>query len=123
MSCKFSVGKCLSCNKYNTCLLQAIYTSVLSLNKQMIQLSDEQQNIKQEIQALKNNSVSVDDGIDISSDINEVNKKINFITDVIQESDMDLDELNVDMSQMKTTLLTLDLKVDNILKSVTYSLL
>jgi hypothetical protein len=89
----------------------------------MIQLSDEQQNIKQEIQALKNNSVSVDDGIDISSDINEVNKKINFITDVIQESDMDLDELNVDMSQMKTTLLTLDLKVDNILKSVTYSLL
>lgn len=123
MSCKFNITKCSKCNNFNGCLLQVIYMLLLSMNDSLVKLHKQQEEILNDINTLKNNNMSLEDTIDITSDIDEVNRKISFISDIVNESDMGIDEINVDISELKSSLLTLDLKIDNIMKSVTYSLL
>lgn len=121
MSCKFDGKKCLNCGKYNGCLLQTIHSNILKIYDTIGSLIDTQNVIISELSSIKRNEV-VYDTLDISSDIEEVNKKLLVMTNIIKDYDMDRDELNIDISQMKSSLTTLELKVDNITNSLAYVL-
>lgn len=117
MSCKFDEKKCVTCGKYNGCLLQTMHSNILEMTSMIKTLAENQQVLSKEV-FNKTNS----DDTDVTFDIDEINKKINIIANVLNESDISRDELNIDISQIKSVLTTMELKVDNILKASVYNL-
>lgn len=117
MSCKFNKEKCVTCGKYNGCLLQVMHSNILEITSAIKTLAENQQVLLNEI-----SNKTVSDDTDMSFDIEDINKKINIIANVLNESDISRDELNIDISQMKSVLTTVELKVDNILKASMYNL-
>jgi hypothetical protein len=122
MSCNFDVKKCLNCGKYNGCLLQTIHTNTNSLTRVVSTIIDNQRIINDSLLSLSKTTITPDESVNVQTDIEDINKNINRLTNIMNAYDMDRDELNIDISQIKQALTTLELKVDNMMKSISYNL-
>ena len=123
MSCNFNVKKCINCGKYNGCLLQTIYTNVSNLTNIIDSLSNKQNDIISSTLLSTKSDIAIEDSISIDTNIDDINKKLNIITTMLKDYEMDRDELNIDISQIKSTLTRIELKVDTLYEAVTHTLL
>lgn len=118
MTCSFDVKKCIVCPKYNGCLLQMIFTSVLNLTERLDTLTNNQTIISDTILKMQsNNNIVLDDSVDLSLDISEISNKLDNLTKSLEETNDSINELMIDTSELKTSFVTLDLKVDDIIKT------
>ena len=118
MTCSFDVQKCIVCPKYNGCLLQMIFTSVLNLSERLDTLTNNQTIIADTILKMQsNNNIVLDDSVDLSLDISEISNKLDNLTKSLEETNDSINELMIDTSELKTSFVTLDLKVDDIIKT------
>ena len=118
MTCSFDVKKCIVCPKYNGCLLQMIFTSVLNLSERLDTLTNNQTIIADTILKMQsNNNIVLDDSVDLSLDISEISNKLDNLTKSLEETNDSINELMIDTSELKTSFVTLDLKVDDIIKT------
>lgn len=115
MSCSFDAKKCQVCPKYNGCLLQMIYTSLIETNEKINMLVNNQNLIADVVIKMQsNNNVVLDDSVDLSLDVSEINTKLDNLTKTIEETNDSINELMIDASEIKTSLTTLDLKLDDV---------
>lgn len=118
MSCSFDVKKCLVCPKYNGCLLQMIYASVLNLTERLDTLANNQMVIADTVLKMQsNNNIVLDDSVDLSLDVSEINEKLDNIMKTLDDTNDSINELTIDSNTIKSSLVTLDLKVDDIIKT------
>lgn len=118
MSCSFDVKKCLVCPKYNGCLLQMTYASVLNLTERLDTLANNQMVIADTVLKMQsNNNIVLDDSVDLSLDVSEINEKLDNIMKTLDDTNDSINELTIDSNKLKSSLVTLDLKVDDIIKT------
>ena len=111
----YSIGKCQVCPKYNGCLLQMIYTSLIETNEKINMLVNNQNLIADVVIKMQsNNNVVLDDSVDLSLDVSEINTKLDNLTKTIEETNDSINELMIDASEIKSSLTTLDLKLDDV---------
>lgn len=84
VSCKFNVKKCLSCPKYNSCLLQTNYVTNMSLVDTINSIILVQKEIVNDINEIKERQkiISVDNSL-LNQNINEISNNIQTIKDNI----------------------------------------
>ena len=87
VSCKFNVKKCLSCPKYNSCLLQTSYVTNMTLIDTINSIIMVQQNIVKDITEIKESQKI------ISEDNDKIIQNIQSITDNIQTIENNLTTL------------------------------
>lgn len=117
MNCKFNVKKCLTCPKYNHCLLQMVYTNTLGLADMINDLVENQQKL---INTLSNIQTSIypkslEDSVDLSTNVDEISTKLDTLTRMFENNEDDKNEINIDLSQIQATLLNIKSRIDNLL--------
>lgn len=117
MNCKFNAKKCLTCPKYNHCLLQMVYTNTLGLADMINDLVENQQKL---INTLSNIQTSIypkslEDSVDLSTNVDEISTKLDTLTRMFENNEDDKNEMNIDLSQIQATLLNIKSRIDNLL--------
>ena len=117
MSCNFNVKNCLNCLKYNGCLLQVIYANTLSITEILLDITKNQKILSNDIEQLKlNNDVSLTDSLDLSMELDNISSNIDKIKNTLSTKDETNDETIIDISQIKTSLSLMDLKLDDLIQ-------
>lgn len=109
MSCKFNIKTCSQCPKYNGCLLQLIYANTLSL-AELIVNTLKPNNSTETI----NTAVSSSNSLNASSEIQELKESTNMLLQSSFSNDKILNGLLEDVSNIKSSLSVINLKVDDI---------
>lgn len=117
MSCKFNVKNCITCPKYNGCLLQIVYTNTINLLDMINELSNNQQKIVQSLIHIQNSVYpkSLEDSIELFSNVDEISSKLDILTKMLENNEEDKNEMNIDLSQIQTALANIKLRIDNLL--------
>lgn len=117
MSCNFDAKKCVSCPRYNGCLLQLVYANTLGLAELINDISVKQQEMLTEINEIKSKSSTMnEDSVDLSFNMEDLSNKINQISKLADKNEEDKNELGIDISQIKSTISLMDLKIDDLIK-------
>jgi hypothetical protein len=109
MSCKFNIKTCSQCPKYNGCLLQLIYANTLSL-AELIVNTLKPNNSTETIHT----AVSSSNSLNTSSEIQELKESTNMLLQSSFSNDKILNGLLEDVSNIKSSLSVINLKVDDI---------
>jgi hypothetical protein len=121
MSCKFNINHCPTCPKYNTCLVSNFYNNINKIADSIIILSKTQSKIIDDINGLKSNDITnSDDNLGLSLSLDDVNKKVDILTQYMEDRESTHDEISDDISLIKSSLLLLDIKLNTILKTNEY---
>ena len=117
MSCNFDIKKCLSCPKYNGCLLQLTYSNTINLANMFHDLLVKNNEL---LEAIKSVSISSEktsqDNLDIYVNVDDLSTKLDKITSLLEDSDSNQSELLIDVSTIKEQILNVDTKIDTLNK-------
>lgn len=109
MSCKFNIKTCSQCPKYNGCLLQLIYANTLSL-AELIVNNLKPNNSNETMTTGVNSNIPTN----TSSEIKEIKESTNMLLQSSFSNDKILNGLLEDVSNIKSSLSVINLKVDDI---------
>lgn len=110
MSCNFHAIKCKSCPKYNACLLQMVYSNTLTLATMVTELGSQ-------IEALSKQSFSAEDNVDMFHQLDNLNTKLDTITESLHNDEDKRDERIIDNSIIQSSLDGISSKLDDLIRS------
>lgn len=107
MSCNFNVKKCINCQKYNGCLLQTIYSNMNKMSNVVDTIIQNQKILEQSIDEINNSTQT--------NDLNILNQKVDSLNNTVKT--ITQKNQTYDIETITSSLTTLELKVDTLLKS------
>lgn len=123
MSCDFNVSHCSKCSKYNTCLMTNVYKNLNSIADSILVLSNTQSLLIDAVNSIsKTNNIINDDELDLSLSVDDVSKKVDILTQFVEDREDTHNELSDDVSLLKSSLSLIDVKLNTLLKSTEYLL-
>ena len=118
MSCKSNINHCPTCTN---CLTTGFYNNINKIADSILMLLKTQTVIIDDINELKSNdATNNDDNLDLSLSLEDVNKKVDILTQYMEDRELTHNEILDDISSIKSSLLLLDVKLNTILKTNEY---
>lgn len=121
MSCDFNLSHCSKCEKYNTCLMTSVYRNLNTIAESILVLSETQTKIIESVNALnKCNSIISNDELELSMSVDDVSKKVDILTQFVEDREDNHNELSDDITLLKSSLSLIDVKLNTLMKTTEY---